>query len=87
VALHPREQDSHRCGNLKAIALGLDIPACGIVICHEVTLHLSLHAVIYPYGLKDTSKNAHNMTKIVLHFFFKAHCATSSNMIGLRYPL
>lgn len=58
-----------------------------IGICPEVTLHLSLYTTSYPYGLTETSKNAHNMTNIVLHFFFKAHCATSSNMSALMYPL
>jgi hypothetical protein len=48
MALYPREQDSHRCENLKTNVLGLDIPAWRIVICYKVTLHLSLHTVIYP---------------------------------------
>jgi hypothetical protein len=87
MALHSREQDSHRCENLKAIALGLDIPAWRIVICHEVALHLSLRTAIYPYGLIDTSKMPTTWRRSYYISSSRHIAQHPRNMIALRYPL
>jgi hypothetical protein len=51
------------------------------------TRRFPVYTIVCPLPFHIYFQNAHNTTKIVVHFIFKACCATSSETISILYPM